>query len=95
MVFDTDAGTVAVSRVDVLSLPQLDLGVALHALTAVDVSDRDLHAVIGEAIGVDAKDAYRVLSDRGDDLVAGLLPTATVDAGVEAALSDLARLLER
>ena len=95
MVFDIGAEIVAVSRVDVRTLPQLDVGTALHELTAVNVRDRDLHAAIGDAIGVDAKDAYRVLSDRGDELVAGLLPTAAVDAGVEAALADLARLLER
>ncbi len=57
-------------------------------------SESDPLGQLASALTVAPSDVKRVLIERGDDLVADLLPAADLDSSLEAALADLADSLE-
>jgi sigma-70-like protein len=91
--FNLSSGRVSCERIPpaVNELPLLE---ALKFLTGVDCDD-DPVGKVALALHTSSSEVRRRLFERGDSLVAELLPIAVLDGGLESALSELAQLLER
>jgi len=91
--FNLTTGRVACVRIPP-TVSELPLDRALQLLTGVD-GGADPVGNIALALHTSASDVRRRLIERGDALVAALLPPAALDPGLESALSELAELLEK
>lgn len=91
--FDLSSGRVSCERIPP-AVNELPLEDALKLLTGVDCGG-DPVGQIARALHTPISEARRRLIERGDSLVAELLPVAALDGGLESALSELAQLLER
>lgn len=91
--FSLSSGRVTCERIPP-AVCEFPLAESLKLLTGVDC-EGDPVGKIALALQTPISEVRRRLIERGDSLVAELLPVAPLDAGLESALSDLALLLER
>ena len=91
--FEVDRGECLAFRISLDALTELIDKDAISALTGLQDLGEDLAAAVSRSVGTDSARLIEVLRQRGDDMVANLLPAARVDDALKDALSDLAGVL--
>ena len=92
--FDCEQGLVRAERVT-NDMDPFDSMEAIRLLTGITVESGSELTSVAQAVGVSPADVRRVLVARGDSELAGLLPMASPDPGLQSTLLDLARTISR
>ncbi|MGQ0680562.1 MAG: hypothetical protein ACT4OM_13085 [Actinomycetota bacterium] len=93
LAFISELGTVEVARVAPEEMSNQAPFDSLRLICGIE-GDSSLEPALAFAVGVAPTAVRRTLKNRGDELVAGLLPDGQMDEGLEAALEDFARLID-